>query len=160
MFFNILRDFLIGLVPILGDLLDAYYKANTRNVRLLEDHLRDKYGPPGARNKTRRRMAGLRLLDDDPRYVQALQEADIQPVSRSWNSEHPEDGQYAQAAAPPPPYQAERYPTQQNRLGASPVGRPTQPPPAEQPKQGSDWGRFMRWGDKSRQPDAEMGQAR
>lgn len=39
MLFNILLDFLVGLVPILGDLADATYKANTRNANLLEDYL-------------------------------------------------------------------------------------------------------------------------
>src|SRR5690606_14360209 len=28
-------DYLIGLVPLVGDVGDAFYKANTRNVRLL-----------------------------------------------------------------------------------------------------------------------------
>lgn len=35
-------DYLIGLVPLVGDVGDAFYKANTRNVRLLKRHLEDK----------------------------------------------------------------------------------------------------------------------
>lgn len=42
MMFNIVLDFCIGLVPFLGDLADAVFKANTRNAAELEDHLRRK----------------------------------------------------------------------------------------------------------------------
>lgn len=42
MIFNIMVDFVIGLVPFLGDLCDAVFKANTRNALLLEQHLRAK----------------------------------------------------------------------------------------------------------------------
>lgn len=37
---NALTDLLIGLVPVLGDLADVAYKANTRNVTLLKKYLR------------------------------------------------------------------------------------------------------------------------
>jgi len=37
---NVLIDFAIGLVPFIGDLADAAYKCNTRNVVLLEKELR------------------------------------------------------------------------------------------------------------------------
>jgi len=40
-----LIDFVIGLVPFVGDLLDASIKANTKNVRLLEIALDNKYKP-------------------------------------------------------------------------------------------------------------------
>ncbi|MGH7458483.1 MAG: DUF4112 domain-containing protein [Longimicrobiaceae bacterium] len=36
---NVGVDLLFGLVPVLGDLFDAGYKANLRNLRLLEEHL-------------------------------------------------------------------------------------------------------------------------
>lgn len=36
MFMNIFIDLLIGTIPILGDLFDVAWKANIRNVRLLE----------------------------------------------------------------------------------------------------------------------------
>jgi hypothetical protein len=39
MIFNILIDFGIGLIPILGDIADALYRANTRNAWLLETYL-------------------------------------------------------------------------------------------------------------------------
>lgn len=37
---NMVFDFVIGLIPFIGDLADAAYKCNTRNVILLEQELR------------------------------------------------------------------------------------------------------------------------
>ncbi|KAM3084487.1 hypothetical protein ACMFMF_001844 [Clarireedia jacksonii] len=42
MVFNIVLDFMVGLVPFVGDLVDAVFRANTRNALELERHLRDK----------------------------------------------------------------------------------------------------------------------
>ena len=36
MLFNIVVDYLVGIVPIAGDLFDAVYKANMRNLKLFE----------------------------------------------------------------------------------------------------------------------------
>jgi hypothetical protein len=38
--FNIIIDFLIGIVPFIGDIADAAYKCNTKNVILFEEELR------------------------------------------------------------------------------------------------------------------------
>lgn len=38
---NLLTDTLLGSVPIAGDLFDVTWKANSRNVRILEAHLED-----------------------------------------------------------------------------------------------------------------------
>ena len=51
MLINILVDFLIGLVPILGDLIDAYFKCNTRNVMIVEVELLEKFGPKSDEEK-------------------------------------------------------------------------------------------------------------
>lgn len=56
---NIAFDFVIGLVPFLGDLADAMYKCNTRNAVLLEKYLRKQ----GELNVKR---AGQRLPAVDP----------------------------------------------------------------------------------------------
>ncbi|KAM9914442.1 hypothetical protein OXX69_000631 [Metschnikowia pulcherrima] len=37
--FNILVDFLLSLIPIVGDIIEIGYKANSRNFLLLEKHL-------------------------------------------------------------------------------------------------------------------------
>lgn len=39
MFMNIFIDFLVGLLPLLGDIADATYKCNTKNASLLEREL-------------------------------------------------------------------------------------------------------------------------
>ena len=40
MVFNAVLDMLLGLVPVLGDLVDVAWKANLRNLALLERHAR------------------------------------------------------------------------------------------------------------------------
>jgi hypothetical protein len=39
MIFNIGLEALVGTVPLVGDLFDAFYKSNVRNLKLLEAHL-------------------------------------------------------------------------------------------------------------------------
>ena len=36
---NIIFDSVVGIVPVLGDLFDVTWKANVRNMALLEKHL-------------------------------------------------------------------------------------------------------------------------
>lgn len=45
---NIILDTVAGIVPVLGDLVDVTWKANAKNIALLEEHLRI---PPPARQK-------------------------------------------------------------------------------------------------------------
>jgi hypothetical protein len=52
---NIALDLLIGSVPLLGDLFDVGWKANVRNVRLLERLALD---PHGAQTSSRLVLAG------------------------------------------------------------------------------------------------------
>ena len=40
MVFNIFLDWLIGLVPLIGDLFDVTWKCNLRNIRILQDSLK------------------------------------------------------------------------------------------------------------------------
>lgn len=39
MCFNVTLDFLIGSIPIVGDIFDVLYNANLRNYAALESHL-------------------------------------------------------------------------------------------------------------------------
>ncbi len=48
MLINTALDLLTGVVPLLGDLFDAAFKANLRNLQLLERHAR-----PGVRTGAR-----------------------------------------------------------------------------------------------------------
>ncbi|CAG8602093.1 1310_t:CDS:2 [Ambispora leptoticha] len=42
MMINVMIDFLIGLVPFIGDVADFLYKCNTRNANLLHEYLEDR----------------------------------------------------------------------------------------------------------------------
>ncbi|WP_017298091.1 DUF4112 domain-containing protein [Nodosilinea nodulosa] len=42
MVFNIGLEAVVGTVPLLGDVFDAFYKSNVRNLKLLEAHLQCK----------------------------------------------------------------------------------------------------------------------
>jgi hypothetical protein len=42
MMFNIVIDFIVGLVPFVGDIADAVFRANTKNAAELEKYLRKK----------------------------------------------------------------------------------------------------------------------
>lgn len=42
MYLNVIIDFGVGLVPLIGDILDALFQANMRNVTILEHHLRNR----------------------------------------------------------------------------------------------------------------------
>jgi hypothetical protein len=59
MLFWVFIDFVVGLVPFVGDLLDASIKANSKNCRILEEHLDAKYKPKEAvqREKSEREQA-------------------------------------------------------------------------------------------------------
>ena len=38
MVFNLFFDYLVGIIPILGDIFDIYYKANIRNLEILKKY--------------------------------------------------------------------------------------------------------------------------
>jgi di/tricarboxylate transporter len=40
MVLNVLIDVIIGAIPIVGDLFDFGFKANTRNMKLMHEHLK------------------------------------------------------------------------------------------------------------------------
>ena len=55
MLWNVLVETVIGVVPLLGDLFDAGWKANARNVALLERHL----ATPGLQRRQDRWFVGV-----------------------------------------------------------------------------------------------------
>lgn len=93
MVFNIILDFVVGLVPFIGDLADAVFRANTRNAIELETYLREK----GAKNlKAQGRVSTYDPTDPD-------------------EYDRMEDGQYS-----PPQYSSHppsRQPTQTRQHG-------------------------------------------
>ncbi len=43
MLWNVLIDWVVGLVPILGDVVDVFFKSNNRNMALLVEHINQDY---------------------------------------------------------------------------------------------------------------------
>jgi len=51
---NVGVDFVVGAIPLLGDMFDVVWKANRKNARLLEQHLHgQRAGAGGSRNRRR-----------------------------------------------------------------------------------------------------------
>jgi len=107
---NMAIDFAIGLVPFIGDIADAAYKCNTRNVVLLEQELRD---------RGRRRTKGTPQADAaDPSLPD---EFDYQHEERLLNQQN----------GPPPRYASTREAGRSHRDGGRDydVERADIPPP-------------------------------
>ncbi|KAL6862067.1 hypothetical protein J3F83DRAFT_746627 [Trichoderma novae-zelandiae] len=102
MLINIIVDFAIGLVPFLGDLADAVFRANTRNAALLEKHLREK-------GKKELRKSGQPIPAIDPsspeEYDRILREDPPEyqsdTPSRRPSPVRPDDRRYAQQPTAP-----------------------------------------------------------
>lgn len=56
---NIIFDSVVGIVPVLGDLFDVTWKANVKNIQLLEKHL---HLTPKNSKSDRLFLIGLTLL--------------------------------------------------------------------------------------------------
>lgn len=61
MLFNVLLEFVVGIVPVLGDAFDVYWRANTRNTALLREHIGLQLEPPPP-IKTDRGQLALAIL--------------------------------------------------------------------------------------------------
>lgn len=134
MLFNIVLDFGVGLVPIIGDIADALFRANTRNAVVLEKFLREK----GAQNL--KIHNGQRTPPLDPTDPEVF------------------DQQMREEYGPPPQYTA--GPTRQGgsqvqRSGNGQSGNSHQAPIQEQ-RSGGGW--FSGFGSKKKQPDEEQGE--
>jgi hypothetical protein len=57
--YNLAVDFVVGLVPLLGDFFDGSFKCNTRNVRILEECLDEAYMPAHQKEKIARDKKAL-----------------------------------------------------------------------------------------------------
>lgn len=52
MFLNVVFDFILGLLPVVGDILDILFRANVCNARLLEHVLKE----PSSRQASSRQV--------------------------------------------------------------------------------------------------------
>ncbi len=132
MMFNIIFDFFIGLVPFVGDLADAMFRANTKNAAELEKFLRGK----GVKNL---RMSGLPKPLVDP--------------------SDPDEFERYMSSNSPPEYVDERPQRQQPMQASRPAraeGAVPQTTTTTTTTNGSGGGWFG-FGRKKRQPDVERG---
>ncbi|KAL7786685.1 hypothetical protein V8C37DRAFT_391722 [Trichoderma ceciliae] len=104
MLINIIFDFGVGLVPFLGDLADAMFRANTRNATLLEEHLRQK-------GKLELRKSGQPIPAVDPSSAEEYDriqredppEYQSNPPSRRESPSRYDDGRHQEPRAPRKP---------------------------------------------------------
>jgi len=133
MMFNIVLDFGVGLVPVLGDIADALFRANTRNAVVLEKFLR-------AKGEENLKGQGHPLPQIDP--------SDPDEFDRQMQAEHGPPPQYT--TAPPT-----RQGTQSQTHGNGRLGVPQQSTVPEERRGGL----FSGFGSKKKQPDVERGEA-
>ena len=89
---NLAIDFIIGLVPFIGDIADAIYKCNTRNAVLLENELR--------KRGERRLKDANRQHEVDPSLPETYDNASDEEIAQS---------------GPPPRYTSTKQPTRPDR---------------------------------------------
>lgn len=126
MYINIVLDFAVGLVPLIGDLADALFRANTRNAVVLEKYLRQK---------------GVMALKAQGRVAPVLDPTDPDEFDRL------EDA---------PPQYTTASPTRQGTQHAmnDSQGRSAYPPQDRNPQERkSSW--FSGFGSKGKQQDVE-----
>jgi len=131
MYFNIILDFGIGLVPFLGDIADALFRANTRNAVILEKYLRKK---------------GASALKAQGQAIPAIDPSDPDEYDRQMIQQH----------GPPPHYTA-RPQTKQGTAQQGGQVQVTQPPQARVPAEKRGGGGWFGFGGKSKQADVESG---
>lgn len=162
MMFNIIVDFFIGLVPFIGDLADAVFRANTKNAAELEKYLRKK----GVENL---RKSGLPQPRVDP--------SDGDEFDRMMSNSGGSTPEYNQAPVLTEPMRTEASTLReaqeqqirgnqmrmggQQRMGTGGNGRTQQPMTTSDTTtttttQRSEGGWFG-FGKKQRQPDVESG---
>ncbi|MGF1535613.1 MAG: DUF4112 domain-containing protein [Elainellaceae cyanobacterium] len=65
MIFNVALEGILGSVPVVGDIFDAFFKANIRNLAVLEQHLQD--SAPELKAEDSESLASV-----DPNFVRSL----------------------------------------------------------------------------------------
>lgn len=130
MLFNIVLDFGVGLVPFLGDIADALFRANTRNAVVLEKYLRVK---------------GERALKAQGQSLPQIDPSDPEEFDRAMRAEH----------GPPPQYTT-APPTRQGTQPQNGNGRPSASQQDPLPEERSG-GWFSGFGSKKKQSDVERG---
>jgi len=144
MYFNIMLDFGVGLVPFLGDVADALFRANTRNATILEEYLREK----GKKNLRQSGMPIPAIDPSDPAEFDRLHKDD----PPRYNSKSPP----AQATASSQPHGSGG--SGNGHSNVINTATPTKPAVATTKESGRSSRGFFNFGSKSRPDDVEMGQ--
>lgn len=129
MMFNIILDFGIGLVPFLGDIADALFRANTRNAVVLEKYLREK----GIKNLKAQGQSTPPIDPTDPNVF---------------------DQQMREELGPPPQYSSNQHGDSHGANGNGRVATYPQQDRAPEQRSGGGW-----FGKKTKQPDVEQGRS-
>lgn len=137
MLINVIIDFFIGLVPFIGDLADAMYKANTRNAVILESHLRQK----GAKTTSKQSRRQQQAVEVDNSLPDAFDRQEGGVVSNR-----------------PPAYDDVRPSSHGGRNNDAPQP-PTRPQPAKQSRNNRSLGRWF-GGASHPEDDLERGERR
>lgn len=145
MMFNIALDFGVGLMPLVGDMMDAVFKANTRNAVVLEKYLRQK-GALALKAQGRQPQ----IDPSDPDEFDRQEDSDGPPPQYTSTPTSKQGAQsYGDNRRGPETQIDNRQPQQQQQQQQQLL------PPPPVPKQGgSGWFGF---GSKSKQPDSERG---
>jgi len=79
---NVGADFLLGAIPLIGNLFDFAWKANRRNARLLEEHVAEALDEKGRHYLSRIRdgASSMGRLVDDLLALARIGQQDLQPV--------------------------------------------------------------------------------
>lgn len=137
MLVNIVFDFFIGIVPFLGDLADAMFRANTKNAIILEKYLREK---------------GTKHLKETGQSIPAVDPSSVVEFDRFENTSTPE--RRSQPPSRQPSHRSSRRPSPSDAQRQRPDAPMSSHPPAAKTTEGGGW--FGR--NKKRTRDVEMGE--
>lgn len=152
MLINIAFDFIIGFIPLLGDIMDAMYKANSKNVRLLEQRLDEIYKPKlDKESKKRHRRSMLDAYTPAGTVLEEFSdnEGDLQRLAQYDEDGRPINGDGVHERYEPRRPEQARH-SHEKRGGYPPDRQPSQ----KQPSRG--W--FSGGSRREREPDLERGE--
>ncbi|KAG0280172.1 hypothetical protein BGZ96_001654 [Linnemannia gamsii] len=96
MLFNVMLDFGMGLVPVVGDIADFLFKANQRNAKLFEDFLYERAAAQAAEAEQQaatkahhdqlHQQAAANFAAGTPGYQQQPQQQQQPPAKKGWFS--------------------------------------------------------------------------
>ncbi|MCJ1403713.1 hypothetical protein MMC11_006936 [Xylographa trunciseda] len=155
---NLTVDALGGLIPVVGDFFDAWYKCNTMNVDLLEIQLYRYYDPEtvaelSKTSKKTKKWHNNGVITNDKTTTTANDGVIVnEQPTRTANINYPDHHEDHELGPPP------RYATRQDIEKTVPLGEPARPEPAQlDKKNGRSGGWMSKFTSRREQRDLEMG---